>query len=391
MNKTSLIQYFSVDLIIHLIIFQVVILLITIWNIYLTRKTRRHNIPASLPRVSILVPARNEEDNITTCALSLLKQDYPDFEVIILDDHSTDQTAALLNELAKSWQGLIVLSGQPTPENQTGKNWACSQLFHRASGELLFFTDADTIHHPLMLKRSVAALLGEGADMITGYPKQLLGTFGEKLLVPFFSWAILVFFPLGIAYNIRSSIFTTAVGQMMLFKREAYQKIGGHEGVSSSIVDDLSLAREIHANGFKWRTVYIADLISCRMYRTSQEALNGFAKNLFAAFEFRLLPFLFAFIWLATLFLEPALILILKIAGKAPLAQFELLGACILISIALWVLPYLHLGNPLYLAFFYPITITANVIAAFRSLLASLQGKLVWKNRVIQPSNWKWL
>jgi chlorobactene glucosyltransferase len=387
---TSLIQYFSADLIIHLIFFQLVMLFITIWNIHLARRARRHMAPAALPRVSILVPARDEENNIATCALSLLKQDYPDFEVIILNDHSTDRTGSILADIQRSWPQLSVIPGQPSPANQIGKNWACSQLFQKASGDLLLFTDADTIHHPLMLRKTVAALLGEGADMITGYPKQILGSFGESLLVPFFSWAILVLFPLGLAYNIRSPIFTTAVGQLMLFRREAYQQIGGHEGVSSSIVDDLSLAREIHTAGLTWRTVFVADLISCRMYRTSQEASEGFAKNLFAAFEFRLLPFLFAFIWLAILFLEPLLILILKTAGMVPFAQTRHLVICILLSNAIWVIPYLHHKLPVWLALFYPITIAANVISAFRSLLASLQGKLVWKNRVIQPSNWKW-
>ena len=386
----SLVQYFSADLIIHLIIFQVVLLFITIWNITLTRRTRRHAIPDHLPPVSILVPARNEEDNIATCVLSLLEQDYPAFELIILDDHSTDQTGSILADLARRQPDLTVIAGKPGAESQTGKNWACCQLVQKAGGELLFFTDADTIHHPKMLRRAVAALVGEGADLITGYPRQILGSFCEKLLVPFFSWAVMVFFPLGIAYSIKSPLFTTAVGQMMLFKREAYHKIGGHAGVSSSIVDDLSLARKIHVSGFKWRVMDVADLISCRMYRTSKQALEGFTKNLFAAFEFRLLPFLFAFLWLAILFLEPVLIMILNALGYAQLAQPEQLTTCILLAAAVWAVPYFHLRLPIWLAIFYPLTIIANEISALRSLLASLRGELIWKDRVIQPSNWKW-
>lgn len=387
---SALIHYFSVDLINHLIIFQAAVLLITIWNIFLTRNARRHSIPSSLPQVSILVPARNEEDNVAPCITSLLAQEYPAYEVIVLDDHSTDRTRPILDEIALEQPELTVISGQPGQKDQTGKNWACTQLAERAQGDLLLFTDADTVHHPQMLKSAVSALLGESADLVTGYPRQILGTVGEKLLVPFFSWAVLVFFPLGVAYAIKSPIFTTAVGQLMLFKREAYFKIGGHEGVSTSIVDDLSLAREIHASGFKWRNIYIADLISCRMYRTSQGAVEGFAKNLFAAFEFRMLPFLFAFLWLAVLFLEPPLILILNLLGKVQDAQLGRLAICIALSAAVWVIPYLHLRLPAWLATFYPITVIANEISAARSLLASLRGELVWKDRVIQPSNWKW-
>jgi chlorobactene glucosyltransferase len=385
-----IIRYFTEDLIIHLIFFQVVLLGIIIWNIYLSRQARQHPVPDHWPFVSVLIPARNEEDTIAACVNSLLEQDYPNFEVIVLDDDSADQTQQILLKLAQNQTDLSVLSEQPAEEGQTGKNWACSQLALHAKGELLFFTDADTIHQPQTLQSAVSALLGEEADLITGYPRQILGSFHEKLLVPFFSWAVLAFFPLGIAYNSQSPLFTTAVGQMMLFKRDAYLSIGGHAGVSSSIVDDLSLARKIHASSFKWRVMYLADLISCRMYRTSLGALDGFTKNLFAAFEFRLIPFLFTFLWLGILFLVPILILILKIIGVTPASQTVQLLTCIGLSTAVWVIPYLYLRLPVWLAFLYPITTIANQFTAVRSLLASLRGELVWKNRVIQPSKWKW-
>lgn len=385
-----MIRYFSSDLIVHLIIFQTVILVIALWNIMLARKARRHSPPAvSLP-VSILVPARNEELNIAACVKSLLSQDYPDFEVIVLDDNSSDGTLRVLQEIAQEEPRLTVLEGRPGPDLHPGKNWACSQLADAAQGELLFFTDADTVHRPETLLMATAALVGESADLITGYPRQVLRTWGEKLLVPFFSWAVLVFFPLGLAYRIPSAIFTTAVGQMMLFRKGAYRAIGGHAGVSQSIVDDLSLARKIHREGFRWRVVWISDLISCRMYRTTSQALEGFSKNLFAAFEFRLLPFIFAFLWLGVLFLEPLILLLMHIAGKAPGVDLGNLAVCLGLSILVWLIPYLHLGLPAWLATLYPVTVLANEISAARSLWLSLRGKLVWKDRLIEPSSWKW-
>lgn len=383
--------YLTRDLILHLILFQAAILAITISNIYLSRRARRHPLSDQLPRVSILVPARNEELNINACILSLLAQQYPDFEVIALNDRSTDQTGKILGELAEGNPGLKVLEGQPERAGQTGKNWACSQLAEAASGELLFFTDADTQHSPQTLLSAVSSLEGEGADLLSGYPRQVLGSWGEKLLVPFFSWAVLVFFPLGLAYRMKNAIFTTAVGQMMLFRRAAYQAIGGHGGVSESIVDDLALARRIQAAGFRWRVVSAADLITCRMYRTTRQALDGFSKNLFAAFEFRLLPYLFAFTWLAVLFLEPLVVLVLHFLGKAPLAQPPLLAVCSGLSLGIWLIAYWHLGIPWWLALCYPATVLANLVSGARSLWLSLAGKLVWKGRAIQPSNWKWL
>jgi chlorobactene glucosyltransferase len=384
-------RYLSSDLIVHLIIFQAVILLISIWNIILVRRARRHSQPFNQQSVSILVPARNEELNIAACIQSLLSQRYPDFEVIVLDDSSTDSTFQILQEISQANHNLTVLKGERGPDKHPGKNWACNQLADSARGELLLFTDADTTHHPEMLENITAALEGENADLVTGYPRQALGSWGEKLLVPFFSWAVLVFFPLGLAYKMRSAIFTTAVGQLMLFRKQVYQSIGGHAGVSRSIVDDLALARKVQENGFRWRVVQAADLISCHMYQTSRQALEGFSKNLFAAFGFRLIPFSFAFLWLAVLFLEPLLILVLLAAGRAPLADPGVLAICLGLSVLVWMIPFIHLALPVWLAFCYPAVVIANGISAARSLWLTLKGELVWKDRVIEPSSWKWL
>jgi chlorobactene glucosyltransferase len=385
-----MIRYLTNDLLIHLIIFQSVILLFILSNVLLTIQARRHSPPTKFPKVSILIPARNEERAIADCVESLLRQDYPDFEVLVLDDQSTDNTRNILTYLRKDHPDLTILDGESSLEHQPGKNWACTQLARKARGDLLLFTDADTIHKPQALTQAVIAMVSEKADLVTGYPKQTLGSWGERLLVPFFSWAVFSFFPLGIAYRLDSAMLTSAVGQMMLFKQEAYLAIGGHSAVNLSVVDDLALARNIHKHQYRWRVIYIADMISCRMYQNSRDALNGFTKNLFAAFEFRLVPYLFTFTWLAIMFIEPLIILILKVAGKAPLSQISSIMACLGLSLLLWLIPYLYLRVPAWLALFYPATVISNEIAAIRSLWTSLTGDLVWKGRKIQRPNWKW-
>jgi chlorobactene glucosyltransferase len=272
-----------------------------------------------------------------------------------------------------------------------GKNWACVQLARQAQGDLLFFTDADTIHHPQTLRACVTALLGAQADMLTGFPRQEVHSWGERLIVPFFSWAILSFIPLELAYRLRLPVLSSGVGQMMLFQREAYERIGGHGGLGLSIVDDLSLARQIKAAGLRWRLLYIADLITCRMYRNNRETFHGLEKNLFAAFDFRLLPYLFVFLWLAVMFWEPLIVLLLMVFGQAPQARANELAACIGISLLLWLVPYIELGIPVRLAFLYPITLLANEIVAFQSLRLSLAGRLTWKDRKLTPPHWRWL
>ena len=158
-----------------------------------------------------------------------------------------------------------------------------------------------------------------------------------------------------------------------------------------SIVDDLLLARRIKAAGLRWRVTYVADLISCRMYRNSRETFHGLEKNLFAAFGFRLLPFSFVFLWLAVMFWEPLIVLGLLFFGHAPQARANELAACIGISLLLWLVPYIELGIPFRLAFLYPITLLANEVVAFQSLRLSLAGRLTWKGRKLPQSHWRWL
>jgi chlorobactene glucosyltransferase len=384
-------NYLTHDLIIHLILFQAIVLLIILSNLRIIHRARQHFPPQTFPKVSILLPARNEESRIAGCVQSLLAQDYPSFEVLVLDDQSDDHTRSILEKIADSQLGLKVLDGTPPPGDQLGKNWACSLLAHQAKGDLFFFTDADTLHQPGTLRAIVTALVGEQADLLTGIPRQEVHTWGERLLVPFFSWALLGFNSLALAYRLRIPALASAVGQVMLFRREAYLAIGGHERVGSSIVDDLKLARQIKAAGLRWRVAHVADLISCRMYQTSQEAQAGFTKNLFAVFGYRLIPFLLAFIWLLVMFWEPLIVLVMIVSGYIYHAMTSAIAACLVLSVLLWLIPYLDIGIPFWLAFLYPLTILSNVWVACRSLIHSLGGRVKWKGRVIARARWRWL
>lgn len=386
-----MVNYFTHDLILHLIVFQVIILLIVLSNIWIIRRARHHAPPSAFPMVSVLIPARNEEISIASCVRSVLAQDYPSFEVLVLDDQSSDGTRAILEKIAISQPALRILHGESPSSNQVGKNWACSQLARQAQGELFFFTDADTLIQSNTLKSTVTTLMGERADLLTGFPRQEVHTWGEWLLVPFFSWAFLCFIPLAFAYKLRLPFLSIAVGQMMLFRRDAYWAIGGHESISSSVVDDMSLARQTKAKRFRWRVSYIADLVSCRMYHSSREAVDGFTKNLFAAFDYRLLTFLFAFIWLMVVFWEPLIVFALIVYNRATQAQPTAVVACLALSILLWLIPYTEMRIPFLLAFLYPFTILANVGVAFRSLVHSIGGRVIWKGRTIARTRWKWL
>lgn len=384
-------DYLNHDLILHILVFQSILLLIMVANRLTLRRARRHPSPSWYPLVSILIPARNEQGNIARCIRSLLAQDYPFFEILVLDDQSQDKTLSILKAMARSQPGLKVIRGKPPPQGRFGKSWACSQLAHYAKGDLFLFTDADTVHQPWMLKVMVSSLEGERADLVSGFPRQETHSWGERLLVPFFSWALLSFNPLVLSYQLKIPALAVAVGQVMLLSREAYGAVDSHDQLCFSMVEDLTLARHIQSRDFRWRVVHVSDLVSCHMYPNTREAVNGFTKNLFAAFDFRLLPFLFVFVWLVILFGYPLLILALIATGLAPQARLLETALDVGLACLLWLLAYGEIRVPLWLAFLYPVTILSNSLVAIRSIHSSISGRLSWKGRALPRTRWKWL
>jgi chlorobactene glucosyltransferase len=247
------------------------------------------------------------------------------------------------------------------------------------------------VHHPGMLTDVVSAVLGEKADMLTGFPRQVVKSWGERLLVPFFTWASLNFIPLGLAYLLRSTVLSVAVGQLMIFRRDAYQAVGGHTALGTDFLDDIVLARRIKAAGLRWRVLSIADLVSCRMYRSSQRAYQGLTKSLFGAFGYRLLSYMFVILWLVYMTWVPIVVSFLWLAGRAPLANPFVLLVCLGLGLLTWLITYIEILVPVYLALLYPITILANAWVMLRSLVFTLGGKLRWKDRPLDKPKWKWL
>ena len=374
------------------IIFLCVLLLIALSNLLVLRRLHRYGRPAQFPRLSVLVPARNEEANIGPCVRSLLAQDYPDFELLVLDDESSDQTAQVLASLARSDNRLRVLSGQPLPAGWLGKQWACQQLSQAATGELLLFTDADTRYHPQALSNAVAALLSERTDLLSAFLREEAVSWGERLVVPVLLWSIFSFLPLGLAYWLRLPAFTAANGQFLLFRRRAYEQIGGHAAVRQHATEDLALVRHIATHGLRWRLVDAGQRISCRMYQNFAQAYEGLSKNLFAVFDYHVLFFVLIWAWLGVVFLEPPLLLALSLVG-VPLAGFSpgLAIAAMVLALLLWVLFCWRFGLPLYLAGLYPVIMTLVIFIALRSLVLTLRGRTTWKGRTLSRPQIHWV
>ena len=294
------------------------------WNLRAFRRVPiRSRAPENAPRVSILVPARNEALRIAPCAGSLARQQYPDYEVIILDDHSQDGTGALVESLGyRETPGapLRLMRGEPLPPGWTGKGWACHQLAQAASGDYLLFVDADTEHQPGMLASAMALALETRADLLSAWPHVLTGTWSEKLVLPMIHLT-LAFYPHALWLRLQEApgwaarlpapvrrAFGGANGQFLLFRREAYWHVGGHQAQKQHLVEDVALGRAIAlraGEGMRLVNCDGASLSSVRMYRCLPEVWEGLTKNARAAFEGALPLFLFFGFMLTAVFLLP--------------------------------------------------------------------------------------
>ena len=393
----DLLNYLTHDAALGILVFQAVVLLVVLSNAMVLLRPRRGPLPdhpdGPLPLVSLLVPARNEAANVGTCVRSLLAQSYPHLEVVVLDDRSEDDTRAILERERSRDPRLAVLEGREPPPDWTGKNWACHQLSLAARGEVLLFADADTdFYDPSAVKAIVRTLHASRADLLSGLPRQVLGTLGEKLLVPMFYWAFLSFTPLALGLVWRRPAFARAVGQLITFRREAYEAIGGHAAIRASVVDDLDLARRVARARLSCRILDATSLVRCRMYRGGREAFAGFGKNLFAAFGYAILPYAFVWGWLAYVHLQPVTLLALRAALPAGLAADPtLLAVSVTLALVTWGFAYARLRLPIWPALIYPLTFVGFLAVAVRSFVDGVFRCATWKGRAVARPPTRWI
>ncbi|HEX2637570.1 MAG TPA: glycosyltransferase [Gemmatimonadales bacterium] len=235
---------------------------------------------AGIP-ISIIIPARNEQATIETVVRSIVASDYRPFELLVVDDRSTDQTAAIAERLAATDPRVRLVRGAPLPEGWYGKPWACEQGFRAASGELLLFTDADTRHAPELMGRAAAALRREHADLMTVAPHQRCVSFWERVVMPQI-WLLL-----GLRYHprrvnrARRPRDVIANGQFILTTRAAYVAVGGHGAVRDEVAEDLALAQAYLRAGRRLHFAFAERLMETRMYQDLPQLIEGWSKNVY--------------------------------------------------------------------------------------------------------------
>ena len=326
--------------------------------------------------ISILIPARNESSVIATTVEYLLQQTYKNFELIILDDNSDDNTRDIALEAGQGDKRLQVISGTVLPNGWKGKNWACHNLAQVANGDIFIFTDADVQWQSQnALNSLISQMKGSNTDMLTVWSTQITHTFAERLTVPLMGMVILGYLPTVMVHYSPFSMFSAANGQVMAWRKQVYEEIGGHQAVADNVLDDVTLARLAKKNNFKIRMVDGNDFIKARMYDNWDSVRDGYAKNILAGYGSVLgLVLGTVFHWL--IFLVPYFLLFIP---NYRLSALILIIAGLTLRAVSAIFTKQHVLD----ALFMPITVILFTIISLQSIYWHVTGKSHWKGRAI--------
>jgi chlorobactene glucosyltransferase len=320
-------------------------------------------VPSDAPLVSVVVPARNEARNIERCVRSLLASHYPSLEVIVVDDHSDDETRRIADAVASTDARLRVISAPPLASGWFGKQWACSAGAREARGALLLFTDADTRHEPDLLPRAVNALQDDRADLLSIAGHQEMHSFWERVVQPqMFALLALRYGGTEHVSHARRAVDVIANGQFILVTRSAYDAVGGHARVRDQVAEDMALAQSFFRDGHRVLLLLAMQQFSTHMYASLGELIGGWRKNIYAGGRNAVLggavgraAYPFILLGMPVLGLLPPIALILAALGVLSSAWLVWSAIVVLFALAFWIPIYRFMGEPPWYALLYPL------------------------------------
>ncbi len=323
--------------------------------------------------ISILIPVRNEQDNILGLLQSIYDQDYIDYEVIILDDGSDDNTYSICEQFASKHHKFRIIKGKKLPHDWLGKNYACHQLAEEAKGDYFLFLDADEKVNDSLLNSAIHRMRLYNLGLLSLFTNQQMDTFGEKSVVPLMHYILLNLLPLRLVYLVKNSTVAAASGQFMLFDAEIYRKNVWHKQVKDRVVEDVEIMRIVKSLGYNGEALLANGMISCRMYKSYIEAVNGFSKNFLAGFNYSIITLL---VYLIIIIGGP---MIVMMTLNLQLITF-MIGLIILTRIMIslsasqnaWLNVLLH-----------PLQMINLTIIAFMAIQKHLTKTTVWKGRQV--------
>jgi len=357
--------------------------------LWLKKIPTKKNIPKS-KIVSILIPARNEADIIESTIKSIVNQSYQNFELIILDDNSSDSTKSIIQKQAKKNSKIELINGLSLPPGWLGKNWACHQLSEKAKGEYILFIDADTNLDKFILEDSVITLQKDKIDLLSLVPGRDTKLIADHAMKKIISWFIVCWLPMKLAINLNAPFLSATFGQFMLFKKSSFNDIGGFEAIKDNPVDDFQLGRNIKKNMFKWMLYDAAFRITTRTYNTNKDLISGYSKNIFPAVGYSISIFLIIFLILISFVLGSTIPIILYALGILQNQQLILLCISLLILLFVsWEIVTIRFKYSIFTPFSFPLLISLILLLAARSFIYNIFYRSTWKGRSYRTSKKK--
>jgi chlorobactene glucosyltransferase len=354
------------------------LVVIAIWNLLAAPRLDRWPAVAGGPAVSVLVPARDEADNLRALIPALLLSCYARLEVVILDDGSGDDTLAVARDLAQRDFRIRTVEGLALPPGWTGKNWACHQLSRHARGDILLFCDADVRPGPGAVGRTVAALEETGVGALTALPRdEPAGGVGRGVIPLVTKVPIAALLPTPLARSSAAPALSAGNGQWFAWRRDAYECVGGHAAVREDALEDVRLARRAKAAGVTLLLVVAARDLAVRMYGTPEAIREGFSKNLYPLLGGRGAWTVSA---LVLFVLTMGLPLVLPVLPGARMGDLVPLAMLIVVRLASAAL----VREPPSSVALHPIAVPLVAGLAIESWRRHRSGAVRWKRRILQ-------
>ncbi|MEO6520930.1 MAG: glycosyltransferase family 2 protein [Mucilaginibacter sp.] len=354
------------------LLFLILRFVVTVFNFVSDPKLRRVSKHYN-ELVSILIPVRNEEDNIIELLRSIQKQDYEHYEVLILDDASTDSTFKTCSDFALSDSRFKVIKGEPLAAGWLGKNYACHQLAQQAKGQYLMFVDADEQVNMGLINSAIHRMKVNQLSLLSLFTNQTMVSIGEKLIVPLMHFMLLNLLPLRLVLLVKNTSVAAASGQFMFFDADDYRHNNWHQLVKDKVVEDVEIMRQVKNKKLNGEALLANGMINCRMYTNYTESLNGFSKNFLAAFNYNIFAFL---IFLVLLIGGPMLIMITL---NFPLILF-MIG---LIALTRVMISLSSGQNAVYNIILHPFQMLSLVLISYMAIQKHLTKTTTWKGRKV--------
>lgn len=362
---------------------QIYFLILSRLNIHFLRRHLHATDTFNGPRLSVLIPARNEGKNIANCLESLVNQSYQNHEIIVLNDNSTDNTQLIIDQFCEKYSNICCIKGKELAQGWYGKPYAMQQLLNEADGELLMFVDADTTHHPNALSFAVSQLKNKKLDIVSAYTYHRMDSFGEKIITPCFYIMMAMILPFDLITKSNNPRHSFAIGAYMLYQKSALERIGGFELVKNEVNEDIVITRLFKKAGFKTLFIDAKQYVTTWNYRNFKEAFRGVSKNIYAGVDKNIIQLMGLLTVFSLIMLGPIILFLYGLFSQ----QLSLLwfGLPIILFTIMWSQVLYNRGQPAWIALLHPAMFIVLIAMALESSRKTLFGKgISWKSRFVK-------